>query len=370
MNHASNTFHGGKLPDAQERLVTLVVCPRERFSVARESLLSIIGNSGSGYELIYIDAGGPAELSDWLDEQAQIRGFRIVRPGHVVTPNEARNAGLRFASSRYVVFIDNDVICAPGWLQSLVNCAEEEQADLVAPLICHGLPVHSTIHHAGGRLVGDATAFFSQAAGQRQAVDEISLAGQKLAEVATQLKREETESVEFHCVLARRALFDRIGPLDQELLSTREHNDLCLSVAKVGGKIVFEPAAVITYLFPSRQRPMRTGDWAYFMLHWSPQWQRRSIRRYESKWGLKPDERMATRRWLNWRLHEGVVKPLVRQIPGTQQFPWLRRLCDLLVGRSIRTLARILVSHDDRMRTKRGLSVSSKTPKLNLARTA
>ena len=367
---ASDTPASVKTTDTQKPLVTLVVSPRERFSVARESLLSILGNSGGAYELIYIDAGGPAEFSDWLDEQARLRGFRIVRPGHPVAPNEARNHGLKLATTRYVVFIDNDVICAPGWLQALVSCAEEEQADLVAPLICQGLPVHSTIHHAGGRLVGDGKAFFAQAPGERRAVDEIARVGQKVADIAHELKREVTESCEFHCVLLRRSLFDRIGLFDEQLLSTREQNDLCLSIVKVGGKIVFEPGAMITYLFPSRQRPMVRGDWSYFMLHWSPQWQQRSLRRYESKWGLKLDERMATRGWLNWRLHEGVVKPVVRRIPGTQRFRLLQRVCHALVGRGVSLLARVLVGYDDLRRGQRNHSTRVKTPKLQVTRTA
>ncbi len=341
------------LARAEPALVTLVISPRERFSVARESLLSIFGNTRVNFEMIYVDAGGPVELSDWLDEQAELRSFSVLRPGRIVNPNEARNMALRLSKTRYVAFLDNDVICAPGWLEALIKCAEEEQADLVAPLICHGLPLHTSIHHAGGRLVGDGKAFFAQATGERVALDAIALAGKKVADVATLLKRELSECIEFHCVLARRSLFDRIGPLDEALLSTREHNDLCLAVVKAQAKIVFEPAATVTYLFPSRQRPMLKGDWTYFMLHWSPQWQQRSIQRYEAKWGLKHDERMASRGWLNWRLHEGVVKPLVRRIPGTQRFVLMRRVCDTLVGRSVRAWVRLLVARDDRSRRNR-----------------
>jgi glycosyltransferase involved in cell wall biosynthesis len=359
MNHLFDSeLHRNHRPDpeltrAGPALVTLIISPRERFSVARESLLSIIGNSSIAYDLIYVDAGGTVELSDWLDKQAELRGFRILRPGYAINPNEARNAGLRLAKTRYVAFLDNDVICAPGWLEALVKCAEEEQADMVAPLICHGLPVHTSIHHAGGRLVGDGQSFFAQAAGERVAVDQIALAGKKITDVASLLKRGPTDSFEFHCVLTRRSLFERIGPFDEGLLSTREHNDLGLALAKAKAKIVFEPAATVTYLFPSRQRPMLKGDWNYFMLHWSPQWQQRSIRHYEAKWGLKLDARMASRAWLNWRLHEGVVKTLVRRIPGTQRFALLRRVADTLVGRSVRAWASFLVARDDFARRHR-----------------
>lgn len=42
--------------------------------------------------------------------------------------------------------------------------------------------------------------------------------------------------VEFHCVLVRTAAFDSIGPLDEGLLSSREHLDLCLQVRANGGE--------------------------------------------------------------------------------------------------------------------------------------
>src|SRR5207249_8335576 len=52
---------------------------------------------------------------------------------HLV-PNEARNIGLRRVRTRYVVFIDNDAVPAPGWLERMVECAEETGAWVVGPL--------------------------------------------------------------------------------------------------------------------------------------------------------------------------------------------------------------------------------------------
>ena len=335
-----------------ERNVTLIVSPRERFGVARESLLSIFAHTQQRYELIYVDCGVDALFSDWLDQQAGLRGFRILRPG-LVTPNEARNLGLKLVSTQYVVFIDNDVIVAPGWLDAMINCANDETADIVAPLTCQGLPLHQTIHQAGGSLLDDPMSFFAQPAGERIIVDQHAFAGQRVAQVATKLRRAATGSCEFHCVLVRRSLFDWIGPLDERLLASREHLDLCLAATQAGKKIVFEPAAIVSYLFPSRQRPMNRADWHYFALRWSPSWLAQSVEHFEHKWGLRPPLNSPGHGQHEWRLFEGLVKPLLRAIPGTARNNTWQRICAVVLRQLCRQASELLVRHDQRRRANK-----------------
>jgi Glycosyl transferase family 2 len=332
-----------------DQTVTLIVTPRERFGMARESLLSIFAATRRRFDLIYVDCGVNAALSDWLDQQAGLRGFRILRPG-MVAPNEARNLGLRLASTRYVVFIDNDVLVAPGWLDALLDCAHQEQADIVAPLTCQGLPSQQMIHQAGGSLLEDPEAFFAQPAGQRTIVDRHFLAGRRIADVAAQLHRSPIGACEFHCVLVRRTLFDWIGPLDERLLASREHLDLCLAATQAGKKIVFEPNAVVTYVFPNRFAPLSRADWRYFMLRWSPQWVDQSISHFEAKWGLRSDPSTRSSDVLSWRLIQGIAKPLTASIPGTARFMLWRLLCSAVLARACQYASRLQVHLDQRRR--------------------
>src|SRR5271166_3823226 len=105
--------------------VTIVVVARERFSFARESLASVIQNSDLPFRLIYVDAGSPGHVKDFLEQQAREKKFDLVRLEHYLSPNEARNVGFAKVETKYAVFLDNDVIVAPGWLRGLVRCAEE-----------------------------------------------------------------------------------------------------------------------------------------------------------------------------------------------------------------------------------------------------
>src|SRR5260221_9141828 len=118
--------------------VTLVVPPRDRFSAARRSLESIYRNTEGPFELVYVDGNSPPHVSRYLQREAQRRHFTLIRKDQFLSPNQARNIGLKNVRTKYVVFVDNDVEVEPGWLTHLLGCAEETGAWAVAPLIFQG----------------------------------------------------------------------------------------------------------------------------------------------------------------------------------------------------------------------------------------
>ncbi len=130
--------------------VTLIVVPRERFSYTRESLESIYQNTSYPFDLVYVDGNSPEKTKNYLTQQALEKQFKLIRTEHYLAPNQARNIGLQYVKTKYVVFVDNDIHVAPGWLKKLVECAEETEATVVCPLVCIGKNLHSKIHLAGG----------------------------------------------------------------------------------------------------------------------------------------------------------------------------------------------------------------------------
>src|SRR5215470_5160845 len=94
-------------------LATIVVVPRERFSVAGRALAAIYANTSDPFHLVYVDAGSPARIHRHLASEAHARGFTLLHFEHYLTPNEARNLGRRHARTRYIVFIDNDAVPEP-----------------------------------------------------------------------------------------------------------------------------------------------------------------------------------------------------------------------------------------------------------------
>lgn len=273
-----------------ESQVTIIVVPREHFSCAERSLESIYEHTGAPFNLVYVDGNSPSRVKQYLEAEARRKGFQLIRSDHYLSPNEARNIGLLHVQSKYVVFIDNDVLVTPGWLDKLVRCAEETAAWVVGPLYLIGELELQTIHMAGG------TAQIEVKQGKRVMREKHHLLRERLPDLPTPLQRERCDFVEFHCMLVLADVFLRLGPLDEGLLSASEHVDLCLNVRKAGGSVYMEPDAIVTHIPPS---PVVWSDLPYFMLRWSEAWNLASLNHFDDKWGLDPNPNKVT--WLRQR---------------------------------------------------------------------
>ena len=262
-------------------IVTIVVVPRERFSHARQSLEAVYRNTAHPFNLVYVDGHSPASTQAYLDKASAERGSRLVRTDRFVSPNQARNLGLKEVdpTSKYVVFIDNDVEVEPGWLTELVACAEETGAWAVSPVYFEGAPADKIIHMAGG------SATLTEADGRRIFAEDHLHHLERYREVADRLQRGETGFFEFHCALFPLDVLDRLGPLDEALLSNHEHMDLSLLIRQAGGTIFLAPKAQVTYVHGL----LDAYDLEYAQLRWSDDWNERSTRRFVEKWGLHGD---------------------------------------------------------------------------------
>src|ERR1043166_5267514 len=129
--------------------VTIVVVPRDHFSVAERALETLLDRTDLPFDLVYVDGRSPRYLRRYLESKASALDFTLVRTEHYLSPNQARNIGAAHASSEYVVFMDNDTIVAPGWLAPLVDCADTTGAWVVGPLHLIGELEHHNVHAAG-----------------------------------------------------------------------------------------------------------------------------------------------------------------------------------------------------------------------------
>ncbi|MEM6445403.1 MAG: glycosyltransferase [Cyanobacteria bacterium P01_D01_bin.123] len=307
---------------ASKPTITILVSPRERFSHTRASLESIYEHTTYPFELVYVDGGSPKSVHTYLERQARERGFQLIRSDRYLAPNQARNLGLKAVTTDYVVFIDNDVEVSPHWLTRLVECAVETQATVVTPLTCIGRPLHQTIHLAGGeaRLVlqtqGDMF--------ERRVHEKHYFVNRAVADVRDRLVRRQCEFAEFHCMMVRRDMFDRIGQLDEKLLCTREHIDFCMNVTNAGGTIYCEPASVVTYVPELQFTP---SDLGFFLLRWSDEWERRSLKHFRKKWDLDKKSKYFKKRYkrLGHRRHFAFLRPLARKFTFGRPTPWLEK---------------------------------------------
>ncbi len=201
-----------------------------------------------------------------------------------------------------------------GWLRALVACGDETGASLIAPLTCEGRPIHTIVHHIGTEESNNET-LEEAGDGQKDFNEEFYLQGNTLDEVQPHLVRRRTQSVEMHCFMVRRSVFDRIGTFDPDIVS-KEYLDFSWRAREAGETIWFEPASVITFLIPSEEDPVQLVDLPYFLLRWSRSWQKRSHDALKAKWNMKEEGYIASRRALaDWRIVDHVTRPTLSHVP-------------------------------------------------------
>jgi len=242
--------------------VTIAVVPRERFSHTAATLESIYEHTPQPFRLVYVDGGSPSRVARYLRKQASVRGFTLLRTDHYLSPNEGRNLAIKNITTKYVVFVDNDAQVSPGWLEPLIECAEETGAWIVGPLLMVGKPGEEVIHHGGG------AARIDEVDGRRRFFEEHYLSDMRLEEVGP-LSRVPRGVLEFHCMLINMESFEQLGFLDEQLLTMYEHIDFCMAVESAGKKVYLEPGSIVTYI--PMLRP-ELSDLPYYFLRWSEDW--------------------------------------------------------------------------------------------------
>ena len=330
--------------------VTIIVVPRERYQFARESLESLYENTTCLFDLIYVDNNSPARLRQYLEVQAEVKGFKLVKSDRYLSPNQARNLGLAYVRSKYVVFVDNDVIFAPNWLTALVDCTEATGATVVGSLVCQYQPFHEIVHCAGGEYMSakeyaefrlglprpsdcGCEASPKDSASRRhrpgwQIEEKTPYQNRRIEEVSDRLKREPTGFVEFHSMLVRTEIFDRIGLLDEKFACTKEYLDFAMSVVRVGGTIYVEPASIVTFRTHPPAPTLNWSDLPYFMLRWSDAWELSNLDHFQQKWNLESSAYFQRRyKKLGKRRREALIDPLVAKLGflGKKRQKWFKK---------------------------------------------
>ena len=281
---------------------TIVMTVRERHSLATQAIESVVGHTTHPYRLIYLDVQSPDWLREWLARRSGELGFEVVRIDEPLWPQEARSRVVGMIETDYVVFIDNDVQVADGWLESLVACADETGAGIVGPLyLMAGGTMPTLIHMAGGALTE------TPAEGGRVLVPKHLLDGKDPATVDAKLFRQPCDFVEYHCMMIRSELLRDGALLDPRMLSVHEHIDTALSVKQRGYPVFLEPSARVTYL---AFEGYMLDELPLFRSRWALEPAEASIDAFCRKWGVVNDDRSfgILRRFI--RGHASQVDPI------------------------------------------------------------
>jgi len=270
-----------------EPLVTIVVSFRERWRFTAKAIEGIIDNTTGQFGIVLLDSGMPQNVRDEVQQHHDSGAIEIVDVGRGTLPNHGRAIVAGRLKSKYAVFIDNDIIVMPDWLDRLVDCAETTGAGIVGPLYLMGNDGEADlVHMAGGDLA------IAQEDGGLRMADTHRHSMRKLADIEPELRREICDFAEYHCLLMRREVYSAEGMFDRDIVTVHEHIHASLLAREMGYETWLEPGSKVKYLSFS---PWLTGECADFRHRWDLSTAEDSLTHFASRWGVVDDAEFRAR---------------------------------------------------------------------------
>jgi len=220
--------------------VTIVMTVREKYSTTLQSIQSLKANTPDDlYDFIIVDCGIPEDLSE----------IETIVTSDTTNPQLNRIKASKLVQTKYTIFLDNDIMFEPNWLQNLLQCAEETNAGIVGPAYLWN---KDKIHMYGGTItIKDDGSFY----------EKHDLVNEHRSMLHSQL-RKKCDYIEYHCVLIKTELRHLLDP---EYRCVHEHIDLCLCAKRDGHEIYIEPTSVVTYLNNTK---LKDCDMSFFKDRW------------------------------------------------------------------------------------------------------
>lgn len=192
-----------------------------------EAIRATAGDPGR-YELILVDNGS----RDWTPEYLYSLGDSVV----VITNKEnqgfakACNQAVRIAKGEYLLFLNNDTVPQPGWLDALLSGIREEGGDIVGAKLLYP---NGRVQHAGTAFnrIGMVYHIFRDFSGDAPAAN----------------RKRFMQCVTAACMLVSRQLFSELGGFDEQYRNGFEDVDFCLRAGQAGKRVLYNPQAVVIH---------------------------------------------------------------------------------------------------------------------------
>ena len=274
-------------------LVSIIVVTFASPSVVRMCIESVLANTQfPRFEIIVVDN---ASSSDTI---AYLRHVDDAFPRVTLVLNErnvgfaaAVNQGLRVATGRSIVILNDDVIVTPDWLTGLVHHLEDPEIGLVGPVT-------------------------NAAPNEARVPTEYRTYGE-LLELASEHRKRLTEATSdinvatMFCVAFRREVFERVGYLDETFgIGQFEDDDYAMRIQRAGYRVVCADDVFVHHFGEaSFGQLVPTGEFAELF--------EQNRKYFEAKWGVD---------WTSHRHrhnpHYELLRGSIREFAHDLELPW------------------------------------------------
>jgi GT2 family glycosyltransferase len=221
----------GETGSRSSPVVSIVVCFFNLVDTTSRCLDRVRDNSPGGlYEVILVDDGSDDPRVETL---AGRPGVTYIRSDENLGFTHAANLGARRANGTYLVFLNNDTEVESGWLEALIDAAEDGPD--VGAVGAMQVSPEGRIREAGVAVWSDATGM-GYGSGHDPAAPQYRF-------------RREVDYCSGSCLLVKRRLFAELGGFDEYFApGYYEDPDLCFALRRAGHVVLYEPGARVVHL--------------------------------------------------------------------------------------------------------------------------
>lgn len=228
-------------------LVSIILLSALRMKCTQKCIESIFQNTKEiDFEIIIVDMGKDEALKQWLTELPLLNhNIKVIFNQNNVGTSRGRNQAIKEAQGEYLLFLDNDTIVTPFWLQHLLETVKRwPKACLFgAKLICQNGYVYFC----------DKYIYDSESNGAK--IIGVKITSDLRNDSPEANKETEVSWYPTGCLLAKKETIEEIEGFDENLVFVEEDKDLSLKVRAIGGQIIYCPESVVIH--------ERTHDEAY-----------------------------------------------------------------------------------------------------------
>jgi GT2 family glycosyltransferase len=237
---------------------TLVIPVMNRVDLTRQCLAALSASTPSHlYEVVVVDNGSTDETAAFLRRARAAGVLRAVFNGENLGFGKACNIGASLARGGSVVLLNNDTIPGNGWLEALLEVAQDETVGIVGSRLLYP---DGRLQHAGIALNEQGLPFHVHR--------------HEPAEFAPALVQREYPAVTGASMLLRREVYEQLGGFDEAFQMYVEDVDLCLRAWDAGLRVVYCPKSLLVHLesasvtdLARRDEQVRTG-WGLLRSRW------------------------------------------------------------------------------------------------------
>jgi GT2 family glycosyltransferase len=218
----------------KQPLISIIILNYNGSKYLSSCLGSVLRSLYSSFEIIFVDnasTDNSVSIASSFKNHAKGHKLEIVNNSANLGFSRGNNIGVKHAGGEYVVFLNNDTIVEPTWLQELVTVIEKDKK----------------IGAAQSKLLvrGQAEMIFDSAGDFIDFYCSVVRRGAGKKDIGQYEDIEEVFSARGACMIVRHSVLKEVGGFDPDFVLGYEDIDLCWRIRLRGYKVVYVPRSVV-----------------------------------------------------------------------------------------------------------------------------